>query len=157
MVSSYASNSLKQEAFEVFDLMKTEGVKGDAYTFCSLLNSCGSWGFYEQGRQVHDLIIKLGFDLDVPVASALDDMYVRSGNLYDARKAFDGMTARNFVSWNTVIVGYGQHGKVEKAMELLREMRLQNFCLDELTMASILRSCGVLSTSGEMGKSMLMW
>ncbi|XWS46120.1 hypothetical protein CRYUN_Cryun14cG0036300 [Craigia yunnanensis] len=152
MVSCYASKSLTQEAFEVFDLMKKEGVKGDGYTFCSLLNSFGSWGFYEQGRQVHDLIIKLCFDLDVPVASALVDMYVKSGNLYDARKAFDGMTARNVVSWNTMIVGYGRHGNVEKAMKLLREMRLQNFCPDELTMASILRSCGVLSTSGEMGQ-----
>ncbi|XWS76999.1 hypothetical protein CRYUN_Cryun01aG0226400 [Craigia yunnanensis] len=62
------------------------------------------------------------------------------------------MTARNVVSWNTMIVGYRQHGDVEKAMELLREMRLQNFCPDELTMASILRSCGVLSTYGEMGQ-----
>ncbi|XVE77166.1 hypothetical protein DITRI_Ditri13aG0039900 [Diplodiscus trichospermus] len=152
MVSCYGSNSLTQEAFEVFNLMKKEGFNGDGYTFCSLLNSCGSWGFYEQGRQVHDLIIKFCFDLDVPVASALVDMYVKSGNLYDARKAFDGMTYRNVVSWNTMIVGYGQHGNVGKAMELLRGMRLQNFRPDELTMASILRSCGVLSTSAEMGQ-----
>ncbi|XVF33294.1 hypothetical protein REPUB_Repub17cG0156400 [Reevesia pubescens] len=152
MVSCYSLNSLTEEAFEVFDLMKKEGVKGDGYTFCSLLNSCGSWGFHELGRQVHNLIIKLCFDLDTPVVSALVDLYVKSGNLYDARKAFDGMIARNVVSWNTMIVGYGQHGDVEKAMELLREMRLQNFCPDELTMASILHSCSVLSTSGEMGQ-----
>ncbi|XWS32156.1 hypothetical protein CRYUN_Cryun23aG0136800 [Craigia yunnanensis] len=64
-----------EEAFEVFDLMKKEGVKGDGYAFCSLLNSCGSWGFYELGRQLEML------------------------------------------SWNTMIVVYGQHGDVEKAME----------------------------------------
>ncbi|XVF80102.1 hypothetical protein PTKIN_Ptkin15bG0043400 [Pterospermum kingtungense] len=152
MVSCYASKSLTQKTFEVFDLMKKEGVKGDAYTFCSLLNSCGSWGFYEQGMQVHDLIIKLCFDIDVHVASALVDMYVKSGSLCDARKAFDGMAAKNVVAWNTMIVGYGQHGNLVKAMELLREMRLQNFCPDELTMASILHSCGVLSSSDEMGQ-----
>ena len=117
MVSCYASKSLTQEAFEVFDLMKKEGVKGDGYTFCSLLNSCGSWGFYEQGRQVHDLIIKLCFDLDVPVASALVDMYVKSGNLSDARKAFDGMTARNVVSWNTMIVGLWAAWKCREGYE----------------------------------------
>lgn len=152
MVSCYASKSLSQKTFEVFDLMKKEGVKGDAYTFCSLLNSCGGWGFYEQGRQVHDLIIKLCFDLDVHVVSALVDMYVKTGNLYDARQAFDGMTVRNVVSWNTMIVGCGKHGNVVMAMELLREMRLQNFCPDELTMASILRSCGVLSATDETGQ-----
>ncbi|PPD77709.1 hypothetical protein GOBAR_DD25362 [Gossypium barbadense] len=113
MVSCYALNSLTKEAFEVFDLMKKEGVKGDGYTFCSLLKSCCIWGFYELGRQVHSLIIKLCFDLDVPVASAL-------------------------------------RGDMEKVMELLREMRLQNFCPDELTMASIFQSCGVSSGSAEL-------
>ncbi|WRX11244.1 Pentatricopeptide repeat - like 10 [Theobroma cacao] len=151
MVSCYASNALTEEAFEVFDMMKKEGVKGDGYTFCSLLNSCGSWGLYEFGSQVHGLIVKLCFNLDVPVASALVDMYVKSGNFDDAQKAFDGMTARNVVSWNTMIVGYGKHGDVEKAMELLREMKLQNFSPDELTLSSILSSCGIVSTSSEMG------
>ncbi|KAE8721320.1 calmodulin-binding receptor-like cytoplasmic kinase 2-like [Hibiscus syriacus] len=152
MVSCYASASLTQEAFELFDLMKKEGVKGDGYTFCSLLKSCCSWGFDELGRQIHDLIIKLGFDSDVPVASALVDMYVKNGNLYDALNAFDGMTARNVVSWNTLIVGYAQHGDAEKVMELLREMRLQNFCPDELTMSSIIRCCCVLSTSAKLSQ-----
>ncbi|KAL1071669.1 hypothetical protein V6Z11_D11G102700, partial [Gossypium hirsutum] len=86
----------------------------------------------------------------VPVASALVDMYITNGNLYDAQKAFDGMTARNVVSWNTLIVGYAQRGDMEKVMELLREMRLQNFCPDELTMASIFQSCGVSSGSAEL-------
>ncbi|KAK5783520.1 pentatricopeptide repeat-containing protein At2g46050, mitochondrial-like [Gossypium arboreum] len=150
MVSCYALNSLTKEAFVVFDLMKKEDVKGDGYTFCSLLKSCCIWGFYELGRQVHGLIIKLCFDLDVPVASALVDMYITNGNLYDAQKAFDGMTARNVVSWNTLIVGYAQRGDMEKVMELLREMRLQNFCPDELTMASIFQSCGVSSSCAEL-------
>ncbi|KAK8565796.1 hypothetical protein V6N13_020875 [Hibiscus sabdariffa] len=150
MVSCYASDSLTQETFEVFDLMKKEGVKGDGYTFCSLLKSCCSWGFYKLGRQIHDLIIKLAFDLDVHVMSSLVDMYVKNGNLYDARNAFDGMAARNVVSWNTLIVGYAQHGDVEKAMELLSEMRLQNFRPDELTVSSIIQSCGDSSTSAEL-------
>ncbi|OMP00375.1 hypothetical protein COLO4_12734 [Corchorus olitorius] len=150
MVSCYASNSLTKEAFEVFNSMKKEGIKGDGFTFSSLLSSCGSWEFCELARQVHGLIVKLCVDLDVPVASALVDMYAKSGNVDDARKAFDGMTARNVVSWNTMIVGYGKCGDVEKAMELLKEMRLQNFSPDELTLASILSSCGTLPTSGEM-------
>ncbi|KAE8693836.1 hypothetical protein F3Y22_tig00110793pilonHSYRG00094 [Hibiscus syriacus] len=122
MVSCYASGSLTQEAFELFDLMKKEGVKGNVYTFCSLLKSCCSWGFDELGRQIHDLIIKLGFDSDV-----------HNGNLYDARNAFDGMTARNVVlehtdlglctAWrcgevaNALIHGYSKCGQVNGALQ----------------------------------------
>ncbi|GLT84676.1 hypothetical protein SLE2022_028930 [Rubroshorea leprosula] len=150
MVSSYAFNLLANEAFEIFSLMKLEGVKGDDFTFCSLLNACGTSGSYQLGKQLHGLIVKLSFDLDLLVASALLDMYGKNADINDARKAFDGMAARNVVSWNTMIVGYGQHGDGEEVVRLFRAMLLQNICPDELTMASILSSCGNLSTTSEI-------
>ncbi|KAE8665805.1 hypothetical protein F3Y22_tig00112528pilonHSYRG00036 [Hibiscus syriacus] len=97
MVSYDASDSLTRETFEVFDLMKKEGVKGD----------------------------------DVHVVSALVDKYVKNGNFYDARNAFDGMTARNVVSWNTLIVGYAQHGDVKKIQSIILALTI---CLDELAL-----------------------
>ncbi|KAE8733315.1 hypothetical protein F3Y22_tig00001349pilonHSYRG00082 [Hibiscus syriacus] len=97
MASCYASDSLTRETFEVFDLMKKEGVKGG----------------------------------DVHVVSALVDMYVKNGNFCDARNAFDGMTARNVMSWNTLIVGYAQHGDVEKIQSTILAFLI---CLDELAL-----------------------
>ncbi|KAJ0054473.1 hypothetical protein Pint_00460 [Pistacia integerrima] len=145
MVSCYALNCLAAEAFRVYDLMLLEGQKGDEFTFSSLLNACGTLRSSELGRQIHGLIIKQFFDLDVSVASALVHMYGKCGNIDDARRVFDAMAAKNLVSWNTMIVGYGQYGDGKEAMRLLRDMFQRNFHPDELTLASILSSCGNLS------------
>ncbi|KAK9279169.1 hypothetical protein L1049_012846 [Liquidambar formosana] len=102
------------------------------------------------GQQIHGLIIKMSFDLDVVVASALVDMYAKNENIDYARKAFDGMGVRNVISWTTMIVGYGRHGDGKEAMRLLQEMFREGFDPDELTLASILSSCGNLSSTIEI-------
>ncbi|XP_042491347.1 pentatricopeptide repeat-containing protein At2g46050, mitochondrial-like isoform X1 [Macadamia integrifolia] len=150
MVSCYAYNRLTKEAFGVFQLMRSEGVNGDDFTFSSLLNSCGVLGTCELGRQVHGLIFRLSFDVDVLVASALVNMYAKNEFIVDARRAFDGMITRNVVSWTTMIVGYGQIGDGREAMKLLKNMIQQGFVPDELTWASILSSCASLPATIEI-------
>ncbi|KAK3194765.1 hypothetical protein Dsin_026075 [Dipteronia sinensis] len=149
MVSCYVLNCLADEAFEVFNLMRLEGVKGDEFTFPSLLNSCGTFGSFKLGKQIHGLVIKLSFDIDVLVASALVDMYAKNGHIEDARKAFDQMAAKNVVTWNTMVVGYGRHGYGREAVRLLRDMFQENLYADELSVASIVSSCGNSSLSCE--------
>ena len=65
----------------------------------------------------------------------------------DGRKAFDRMVFRNIISWNTMIVGNGQHGDGKEAMNLLGEMFQKDFCPDEPTLATVLSSGGNLSSS----------
>lgn len=149
MVSCYALNCLGDGAIAVFNSMRLEGMKGDCFTFSSLVNSCGTLGSSKLGRQIHGLVIKQSFDLDVLVATSLIDMYAKNGNIDDARRVFDGMTAKNVVSWNTMVVGFGQNGDGREAVKLLRDMLQGSFCPDEVTLASILSSCGSLSISCE--------
>ncbi|KAM4081177.1 hypothetical protein ACJW30_11G072600 [Castanea mollissima] len=150
MVSCYVSNCLAKEAFGVFNLMQLQGVKGDEFTFSSLLSLCGTLESCNLGKQIHGLIVRNSFDLDVQVASALVDMYANNQSINDACKAFDGMNIRNVVSWNTMIVAYGQHGDGKEAMKLLKKMLEAGFYPDELTLASILSSCGNLSATSEI-------
>ncbi|KAJ8748900.1 hypothetical protein K2173_013333 [Erythroxylum novogranatense] len=142
MVSCYVLNGLPEKAFAFFNLMRQGDLVGDVFTFSSLLNSCASLGFRESGTQIHGLTIKLSFDSDVLVVSGLVDMYAKNEYTDDARKIFDAMTTRSIVSWNTMVVGYGLLGDVMEAMKLLRKMFQEEIKPDELTLASILSSCG---------------
>lgn len=142
MVSCYAQNCFAEEAFCVFNLMRLDGLQGDGFTFSSLLSLCRSFGSRELGMQIHVLVVKLCFESDIPVASAVVDMYAKNRMIYEARKCFDEMAYRNVVSWNTMIVGYGLKGDGKAAMRLLGKMFIENFCPDELTLASVLSSCG---------------
>ncbi|KAJ4954318.1 hypothetical protein NE237_011101 [Protea cynaroides] len=150
MVSCYAYNRLTEEAFGVFKLMRSDGLNGDDFTFSSLLNSCGVFGYCELGKQVHGLIIMLSFDVDVLVASTLVNMYAKNEFIVEAHRAFDGMISRNVVSWTTMIVGYGQCGNGREAMKLVKDMIHQGFVPDELTWASILSSCASLPAISEI-------
>ncbi|CAN1237276.1 Pentatricopeptide repeat-containing protein At4g02750 [Linum grandiflorum] len=51
------------------------------------------------------------------------------------------MTARNLVSWNTMIVGYGQHGEGHAAMMLLRKMVSDGVRPDRIAFLGILSAC----------------
>lgn len=142
MVYCYASNCMTKQAFGIFRLMQLGEVKGDEFTFSSLLNLCSTSGYCNLGEQIHGIVINQSFDLDVLVASAVVDMYAKNGNIGDARKAFDKMVIRNVVSWTTMIVSYGKCGEGKEAFRVLRTMFKEDFYPDELTLASVVSSCG---------------
>ncbi|XP_010918754.3 pentatricopeptide repeat-containing protein At2g46050, mitochondrial isoform X1 [Elaeis guineensis] len=149
MVSCYDLNGRGKEAFEIWDLMRSEGSVGDEFTFSSLLSSCRSLNSFYLGRQVHGLVIRLALDVDIVVGTALVDMYAKCGDVKDARRAFRVMENRNIVSWNTMIVGYGQCGEGKEAVKLLVQMLQGGLKPDELTLASVLSSCADMSAINE--------
>ncbi|KAL2964952.1 hypothetical protein AAZX31_16G032700 [Glycine max] len=149
MISCYALNWLPEEAFGMFNLMRLGGANGDEFTFSSLLSICDTLEYYDFGKQVHSIILRQSFDSDVLVASALINMYAKNENIIDACNLFDRMVIRNVVAWNTIIVGCGNCGEGNDVMKLLREMLREGFFPDELTISSIISSCGYASAITE--------
>lgn len=50
-------------------------------------------------------------------------MYVKCGEMQDARRVFDGMNQRNVVSWSAMVAGYARQGLVDDTMEIFNQMR----------------------------------
>ncbi|KAK7389930.1 hypothetical protein VNO78_25227 [Psophocarpus tetragonolobus] len=149
MISCYVLNLLPEDAFGMFNVMRSNGANGDEFTFSSLLSTCNTLEYYDFGKQVHGHILRRSFDSDVLVASALINMYVKNENIIDARRLFDRMAIRNIVTWNTIIVGCGNRGEGNEVMKLLKEMLHQGFYPDELTISSTISSCGYASAMTE--------
>ncbi|PRQ58208.1 putative pentatricopeptide [Rosa chinensis] len=143
----------------------------DDITVNGLLRGCIELKDVEIDRQLHCFAVKLGFDLSCFVGSALVACLGASStwgscepgkhhhgtvtrqsfnNIGNARKAFDAMSIKNVVSWNTIIVGYGQHGKGIQAVKLLWEMFREHFYPDEFILASIVRTCGNVPSANEL-------
>lgn len=148
LVSSYVLNGMIDEAFGLLKLMGSDknGFTGDDFTFSSLLSACG----IEQGKQIHASVFKLSFQFEIPVGTALVNMYAKSNHMTDARKCFESMIVRNVVSWNAMIVGFGQNGEGREAMRLFGQMLRENLQPDELTFASVLSSCTKFSAIQEI-------
>eukprot|EP01018_Ginkgo_biloba_P031528 Gb_16955 [translate_table: standard] len=151
VIAGYAQSGNCVEALKLFCEMHQKGVKPDQSAYASVLRACSSLAALEQGKQVHALAVRTGFESDVIVGSALVDIYVKCGSIEDARKLFDRMPARNVVSWTAMIVGYAQNGHGVEALKLYLQMQCHGVKVDQYTMAGILRACASIAAL-EQGK-----
>lgn len=131
----------------VYNLMIRTGVCPDDYTFPFVIKMCCDYGEGWKGREVHGVVFKLGFDLDVYVGNTLLLFYGKCGGLRDVERVFDEMRERDVVSWNTVIGVFSGSGLCEKAVEVFREMSLREKG-NSVTFVTVLPVCGFL---GEFG------
>eukprot|EP01018_Ginkgo_biloba_P022755 Gb_12759 [translate_table: standard] len=141
MIGVYAQNELSDEAVKLFRQMQLAGVKPNSFTITSILPACAHLAALRQGKEIHDYIVRAGFQSDVIVGSALIDMYSKCGSLDDACRVFNNMSQRDVVLWTVMIAGYAMHGHGEKALELFIQMQQVGLRPDYITFIGILSAC----------------
>ncbi|KAJ0745326.1 putative tetratricopeptide-like helical domain superfamily [Helianthus annuus] len=104
------------------ELRGNVGFKPDGYTFMTLGKLCALsldvWG----SQQVHDLVVKEGYEHDLYVSTCLVDMYAKLGKMDCAQKLFDEMPERSQVSWTTLVCGYAKRGEMDNARMVFDQM-----------------------------------
>eukprot|EP01018_Ginkgo_biloba_P039032 Gb_40503 [translate_table: standard] len=141
MIGGYARQGHYEEALELYSRMHLAGIQADNFIFPRVLNSCAQLSALQRGKEVHDCIIKSGFESDVCVANALIDMYGKCGSLEDARQLFDKMSQRDVVSWNAAIAGYMHYGHANEGLKLFQHMQLTGMKPNSVTIATVLLAC----------------
>lgn len=138
IIGMYCRMDLSKEALLGFIKMQETDVLGDTFVVPNVLKACGSLKDFELGQCVHGYALKLGLGGCVFVGSSLVDMYGKCGVLTDARKVFDGMTERNVVAWNSMIVSYVQNGLESEAIRVIYDMRMEGIDPTRVTISSFL-------------------
>ncbi|KAL0442386.1 UNVERIFIED_CONTAM: Pentatricopeptide repeat-containing protein [Sesamum latifolium] len=141
------------EAFDMFRLMHRVGII-DCVSLSSVLGVCSKTAVEEflvsdgdekelkmHGKQMHGLVIKLGFEGDLHINNSLLDMYAKHRNMECAEMLFSSMSEVSVVSWNVMIAGYGKQYHKERAMECMERMRSCGFEPDEITYVNMLAAC----------------
>ncbi|XP_057871166.2 pentatricopeptide repeat-containing protein At4g02750 [Cryptomeria japonica] len=75
------------------------------------------------------------------LGNTLISMYVKCGNLIDARKVFDRMSEGDVCSWTVMIAAYGKYGPAEEALQLFEKMQPKP---NSFTFASVISACANL-------------
>jgi pentatricopeptide repeat protein len=96
------------------------------------------------GREIHGQIVKLGFESNVFVGTAVVDMYAKCGRVDVARQMFDLMPVRNIVSWTAMVAGYAQNGQAEEANRFFNQIHQAGMKPNELTFVSVVNACAIL-------------
>ncbi|XP_044487731.1 putative pentatricopeptide repeat-containing protein At5g13230, mitochondrial [Mangifera indica] len=158
MIVGYVQLGVGSKALSLFLEMLENQVMATEVTYSSVLRACASLAAMEPGTQIHSLIVKSNYDMNVVVANALIDMYAKCGSINNARLVFDVMNERNEVTWNAMISGYSMHGLSVEALKVF-EIMLQRGCKpNNLTFIGVLSACcnaGLLDEGQAFLKSMV--
>lgn len=122
LISTYSKLSLHKKALEAFVLMHSSGTGVVWLTIPPVMKSCISFLAVELAKEIHSLVIKHGFGLDVFVQTPLMDFYAKTGDIDSAKKVFDGFCMKDTICYNCLISGYSKSGDVIAAQQLFDEM-----------------------------------
>ncbi|CAK9198006.1 unnamed protein product [Sphagnum troendelagicum] len=149
MVLGHVKCGQGQEALKLFQQMQQEGVQPNSVTFVGVLNACASMIALEEGRCVHQHIIRCGWDSDVFVGSSLVDMYAKCGSMEDAWSVFNKMPSRDVVTWTTILGGCAMHGHGKEALKHFERMCEEGVQPDDVTFICLLSACSHAGLVGE--------
>ncbi|KAJ6386501.1 hypothetical protein OIU78_016420 [Salix suchowensis] len=139
LVSGYAIGESPKTAFLVYRRIVKDGFLPDMFTFPAVLKSCAKFVGIGEGRQVHGVIIKMGFVCNIYVENSLVHFYSVCKIFGDASRVFDEMLVRDVVSWTGVISGYVRAGLFDEAVGLFLRMDVEP---NAATCVSVLVACG---------------
>ncbi|XP_020571685.1 pentatricopeptide repeat-containing protein At3g57430, chloroplastic-like [Phalaenopsis equestris] len=111
------------------------------YVLPSILVGCSISHLVEEGLQIHSLIIKLGYQMSSFVGNTIMDFHAKCGMLRESFRVFSRMPSVNLVSWNSMVVGYAQHGFGMNALEMFDRMEEEGILPNEITYIGILSAC----------------
>ncbi|KAH7689784.1 TPR-like protein [Dioscorea alata] len=135
LLAFFSAASRPSDALRLFSRMRYFDACIDGFTLSSVISSLVD----SPVDPFHSLAISSGLDSFVSVNNALISSYSKGGALDKAELVFDRLRAgRDAVSWNSMIVAYGQHREGTKALSLYTEMVRLGFEVDLYTLASVL-------------------
>ncbi|GAV63272.1 PPR domain-containing protein/PPR_2 domain-containing protein [Cephalotus follicularis] len=153
LVGGYVHQGKGREAIDLFLKLQYSGLKPSDRTFSSVLGAFTDAMDIEVGKQLHSLIIRMGFSSFTYVGNAVLDFYSKCGHLEDSYKIFQEIDVHDVVTWNALISGHVRSGQYGEAIEHLKNMLVEGHDPNIYTYSSILSICSDLSTI-EWGKQM---
>ncbi|GLU07125.1 hypothetical protein SLE2022_240930 [Rubroshorea leprosula] len=141
LISGLAKNSEGAMALCCFERMRLEGYEVDVMTMVSVVSVCADIAAVINGKRVHGLVIRYGFESYLPVQNAILDMYAKCGCMEESSKCFKTMSIKNVVSWTSLIAGYGKNGLGLQAIKAFDEMEMEGFIPNKITFLGLLYAC----------------
>ncbi|KAF8676084.1 hypothetical protein HU200_047589 [Digitaria exilis] len=138
VIGLWSRAGLHARALDGFVGMLEAGVPADNFVVPTVLKACAGLGLFDAGRAVHGYACKAGFADCVYVMSSLVDFYGKCGQVEDARGVFDAMPERTVVSWNSMLMAYIYNGRIDEAVDLFYEMRVEGVLPTRVSVVSLL-------------------
>ncbi|XP_071698543.1 pentatricopeptide repeat-containing protein At4g32450, mitochondrial-like [Rutidosis leptorrhynchoides] len=143
-----------KEAVEVLGLLERNNVSVDLNRYMMLMNGCGETQSLEQGRKVHESLVRSlsSSSIDVWIFNKILDMYAKCGSVEDALKVFDKTSLRSVTCWDTMITLFARNGHGEDAIDMFTEFKRIGLNPDSRMFLGVFTACSVV---GDMKEGLL--
>ncbi|KAL6634988.1 hypothetical protein ACP70R_027659 [Stipagrostis hirtigluma subsp. patula] len=141
MIKGYVQSGRTQEALRVYKEMVEAGVKPNSVTLVSVLQACAIAVDVEEGKRIHHTSAKIGCELEMGVATALVDMYMKCSCHEEAMLLFARMPKKDVVCWAAAISGLAQNGLYDESLQVFKCMLLEGHAPDAVIMVKVLAGC----------------
>lgn len=154
MIAGHIRIGESEAALSFFHGMSKECDDLDSFVLSSALSACADLVTLRQGEMIHCLAVKTGNDTEVCVHSSLVDMYAKNGELEAATCMFSCLPKCDLMCWNSMLTGFGHHGKADEAFQVFFKMLKHGLRPDQITILSLLAAC---NHCGLVEKSRFFW
>ncbi|KAL8234161.1 hypothetical protein R6Q59_020261 [Mikania micrantha] len=142
MIRGYVQNNNQMSAIVCYTEMLRLGLVANDFTFPPLIKACICTVILNTkliGCSVHGHVLKLGFDNNLFVGSALIEFYSANFEIQIARKVFDEIPVKDIVLWTALLHGYCKVEDIDNARVLFDEMPQRNVISWSVIMAGYSR------------------
>ncbi|KAL6638561.1 hypothetical protein ACP70R_023672 [Stipagrostis hirtigluma subsp. patula] len=153
VIEAYAKNEHKGEALNIFLLMRRSAVSPNSTTLTSILVISEST---VEVKQIHRLVITLGFLSETSLGNALLTMYSRSGDLLSAWLSFRRLEEKDAITWTSIMQAFANHGYGLHALQGFAQMLRCGYKPSSTTFTAVVSACshvGLVEKGRKMFKS----
>lgn len=123
MIDGFLQAERLSEALAKYRAMLRDAVAPNDVMIVDLISACGRAMAFGQGLQIHNIIVKAGFDCYDFIQATIIHFYAACGRINLARLQFELGIKDHIASWNALIAGFIRNGMIEDATQLFNNMQ----------------------------------
>ncbi|KAH7289741.1 hypothetical protein KP509_30G017300 [Ceratopteris richardii] len=143
LISGYAAHGRGECALNILFKMQEDGVEPNDVIYLSILSVYISRGDLQQGRLVHDQIVRAELERLPLVAHTIIHLYAHCGSLEEGLNIFDRLSIHDEVSWGIIMDGCAQNEDGVLAFQLFQRMQEEGVETNMVIFIIALKSCGI--------------
>ena len=139
-ISSLVKQNQSESAVGLFKMMLMTEQRPNYVTILSVIRAIGGLGLEDVMRVMYGTVIKMGFESEVSVVTAL----IRFYSDYDMRivwKIFNQTPIKDLVLWSAMVSACVKSGQYAKAFDIFRAMQYDGVKPNHVSIVSILPAC----------------